>query len=392
MPTPEGPARPASRWRRYARLSLKLALVLLVSALLLEGGLRVLLFSDNARIAKLAVRLRSPDNFAHRWSSEYWKLQYLFSAEETRKPPPNVDAVLGWRSKRLSQVGYRHAQIATLAGARPVLLYGDSFAERTSWEPTWDSLLAASPRGQGLALLNYGVGGYGFDQAFLSYMLTIDTVAALDPVVVMSVLIDDDLDRIHLDFRGWPKPFLDLDAKELDFANDLGPDSDDWLAAHPPEIRSYLWRYLLFGSQALSAETRNRVGGRQQAWSDTRRATRRILTKLDRELRGRKLQSFVLIFHGKSQLEKPEGGDWREEFLLRELDRLGLPYVSTRTDIEADSASSGRALVEYVAERGKHRGHYTPLGNQVSFGALERGLAGQFDGSASDSRRDPQRP
>ncbi|MFT4538820.1 MAG: hypothetical protein ACI841_003458 [Planctomycetota bacterium] len=372
--------------RRIRRVMIRLSIVLLVTSALFEVGLRVLLFSDNSRIANIARDLRSPGNFGHRWSTQYWKLQYLFSNRENRKPPPNVDKRVGWRGHRLD-AKHRHKELDSLGASTPVMLYGDSFAERTSWETTWSSLLESSDQGADRKLLNFGVGGYGFDQAFLSFMFTIDSATKHDPIVVMSVLIDDDLDRANLAFRGWPKPYLDPDATGFDFSNGLGVDSETWLNENPPKVSSYAWRYLIHGAEFLPAPWRNKIGGRLEAWADTRRVCRKILSKLDREFRKRKLQSFVLIFHGKGQLEKGADSGWRESFMTRELDRLGLPYVSTRTDFERDRKASKRKWTDYVAEKGDRRGHYTEVGNEVSFLALERGLRGEFDGSGKILRR-----
>jgi len=364
--------------------------VLVATAALFEGGLRVLIFCDHPRIVAATRDLRSPGNFAHRWCTQYWKLQYIFSKRGNQKPSPYIDTILGWRSPRLSQEDHLHKDLVSLGAERPILLYGDSYANRTSWATTWSSLLASSDAGTGHALLNYGVGGYGFDQAFLSFLLTIEPVLELDPVVVMSILLDDDLDRVHLAFRGQPKPHLNLDVKGLDFENDLGKSCAEWLETHPPEVTSYAWRYLLFGSGLVPPSWRLRLDGHRADWRETRIASRRILVELDRALRERELQSFVLVFVGKGELARGAGNSWRQTFLTRELDKLGIPYVSTRRDFEQDRQQTGRDWGDYVADRGERKGHYTIVGNEVSFRALERGLRGDFDGEARAARRERQ--
>ncbi len=73
------PTRPR-RWRR------KLLIATAVALVLLELGLRFLLFHGSGLARRWGANLRDPANFAYRWTDEYWKLRYLFADSESHRP------------------------------------------------------------------------------------------------------------------------------------------------------------------------------------------------------------------------------------------------------------------------------------------------------------------
>ena len=88
-----------------------------------------------------------------------------------------------------------------------MLLFGDSFCEcATPPEECWQGLLERSPLGPRFALVNYGTGGYGLDQVLLLARRVLDRWRGRDPLVVVGILVDDDLDRDALALRNFPKP------------------------------------------------------------------------------------------------------------------------------------------------------------------------------------------
>jgi hypothetical protein len=294
---------------------LKLVLAGLLTTGLFEGAIRFLALSDSPIARRWGAALRSPGNFSNRWSDDYWMLKYRFADPEARIEP-TFDSLLGWRSAAIEPEGYRHADAAGLDGRRPVLLYGDSFALCvTKDEECWQGLLERSELGRDHALLNYGVGGYGLDQIYLLFQHSIDHYAELDPIVVVAVLVDDDLDRSSLRFRSWPKPHLSLTA-EGTFAPD-GPvtrDPLDYLEQNSTGIWSYGFRYLVYGAHVLPRNESEWLIGRGSRVAETEELNRNILDALAAELAARDLDAFVLLFHGRPYLEIH---DWREAFLVR---------------------------------------------------------------------------
>ena len=178
---------------------------------------------------------------------------YFSSAEGLRSPEPGV---------ALADRRARHR----------VALVGDSFTFglEVSYEQTWGARLEGA-LGADVQVLNFGVDGYGIDQAYLRYARD---VRPWRPDVVIFGLITHDLYRSmavysFVSFPGWPFPFAKprfvADGDRLALLNvplpsprailaarsigdlpfieyDRGYRAEDW-AWHPLD-RSYLYRFL----------------------------------------------------------------------------------------------------------------------------------------------------
>ena len=188
---------------RKRRIIWKVAASVAVAGLLAEGGFRFLLFGESDLALDLGIRLRNASAFVETDEGDYWKLMRRFQPARMRKRQRLADPITGW-----ARPPYHLAEIEReLAGRRPVLLFGDSYAQCTTGsEDCWEGLLARSDLADDYLLVNRGTGGFGLDQIWLSMASTLDDFAHLDPVVVVGVFLDNDLDRVVLDFRQWPKP------------------------------------------------------------------------------------------------------------------------------------------------------------------------------------------
>lgn len=373
----------------FRRIGLRLTLVgsgIALALLGVEGGLRFLLYHQAPWVRRASVGLREAGHFAPRTSSDYWKLTYLLADEGLRMREPTLDPRLGWRGARI-RPDYLHQGIERLGGRRPLLLFGDSFAQMTERHGAWGEWLGEAPEGQPFVLLNHGCGGYGVDQILLSFLASIEGYAAHRPKVVFSVMVDDDLDRDVLSFRAWPRPQLLAEGEDVrEGPPMLAPDTPTWLAQNPPEIRSYLGRFLLHGTSLVPDGLRRRLvpdDHRQRVGE----VTHAIVARLAREVRERDLDAFVLVFHGLPGLRRL---DWREELLLGELQRQGLPFVLSSTELIEDQVASGRPPEAYFITRGSGRGHYNELGNRVTLRTLRRGLRGEYESGSTE--RQPVRP
>ncbi|MEM6649033.1 MAG: hypothetical protein AAF603_02145 [Pseudomonadota bacterium] len=114
--------------------------------------------------------------------------------------------VLGWPSekwldKNADQDGARRSPANKVRSEKPVCisLYGDSFtfSEEVSNSEAWGNLLAEQMNCQ---VKNYGVGGYGTDQALLRLQLNIQAGHAVGDHIVLG-LYPDNLRRIHNQWR-----------------------------------------------------------------------------------------------------------------------------------------------------------------------------------------------
>ncbi len=365
-------------WRHPALLTA------LVSLLAVELGLRALLAFDLPALGSVALRLRRPELFSEPHEELFWKLRMAWSEKARRRRAPRYDERLGWTS-RLVLDDYDHVDRASLGARTPVLLYGDSFAACvTSAEDCWQGILEASELAGDSALINYGAPGYGLDQIVQLFEASADLWRAERPRVVISLLLDDDIDRARLGLRGWPKPRFTWDGDQLRAPQGVVPrDGPASLALDPPRVASYLLRWVVFGSGLAPEPLRNRLSRKKAAHEETRALGRALLQRLAAELAARELEAFVLVFQGPSCLGPGGGrGGWREDLLLPELERLGLPYVLARRELRGDAEGTGRAPGDYFYSDPKLLDHLTPLGNRTAFGALRRGLAGAFDGGS----------
>jgi len=368
MTEPEGA--PRRRWPR-ALLALSIGLVLC------ELGLRWVLFGGHGT----GFGLRNPSFYADRWDEDlYWRLMQRFRGD----PGPMADDLyhpeLGWRTRWFDPVTYEHKDTVRLAGRRPVLLFGDSFARCTVPQADcFEGLLDRSPLHDTHMLLNYGAHAYGIDQSLLLLQRTLPRWLPLGPIVVFGVFVDDDLDRAYLGYRGWPKPRLVHGANGLELESVPVPTAAEYERQHPDRTPSYLWRWLLHGG-FLPDGVRDVLTGARARRLAKERLTRDVLRALESEMERHGLQYFVVLFHGLPYLGEVGPHDWREELLLRVLREEQIPFVSSKAALQKHALASGRPLSGYfeVAE-GDARDHYLPLGNAVVFQAIRGGLIGQYE-------------
>lgn len=372
--TPDAP----SHRRRWLRHCLLTTAAVLAGAVLFEFSLRFLLFVD-APLPAGAARLRNANLFANKWSDEHHALDHVFTAPEKRREARH-HPLLGWTVARIEPQTFAHADAPSAAGRRPVLLFGDSFAACVT-EPRdcWEGLLERSPLGASYRLLNYGVPGYGFDQTCLLMRACLERWQDANPVIVLSLLVDADLDRSALSFSFWPKPRLSPEGG-LEVRGAVPIDADAWIAERGLGIQSYAWRWLVHGSGLLPEGWMHSLGGDAAHEAEVRRLVPPLLASVLAELQGRDLEFFVLVFHGTKHLREEGIQDWRETLLLGELERLGIPYVSSKRVLIADRRATGRTVADYFVLRGPSRRHYSAQGNAIVFAALRDGLEGKFDG------------
>jgi len=373
--------------RRRILAGTKLLLALAATLALLELGMRWLLFSESAPAGRWAARLRDASLFADSLGEdEYWKLRHRFGREEA-KPVPNHDATLGWIRRDVTPGTYEHRDETRVRGRRPLLLYGDSFANCVPAlrNRCWQQLLEQSPAGRRYRMINYGTGGYGFDQIVLLMLLSLDRFADRDPLVVVSLLADGDLQRSTLRFRDWPKAhfaLVDGGGVELD-SGALPRTSLEYLERHPLGIESYLWRYLVHGTQLLPSFVRGPALAEERRTEHQKRLNRELLELAVGELEKRGLDYFFLVFHSRRSLGAEWCTRWEDEFLWRGFEELDVPFVSVRPLMLEAASRQGRDPQSFYIDSGKGLNHLTAEGNEVAFEAFLRGIGGRFDEPAS---------
>lgn len=158
--------------------------------------------------------------------------------DTTRAHREALDSILGWRyrsgyssaSDHINSQGLRARRVySTVASTKVVRIasFGDSFVygNEVADDDAWSALLVACD--SDFEVLNYGVGGYGVDQAFLRFQLEGMT---LHPRVVLIGFTPDDLRRMVNVYRRF------ISSLELPLAKPrylLRPDRSLALARNP---------------------------------------------------------------------------------------------------------------------------------------------------------------
>ena len=213
------------------------AFSLFLSLLIAELVFRWMVFGKNPKFQ----HLRNPGLYASETSDDYWKLYYRLDG--FYKPPKNPQPVLGFIS-RFDRITLDHDNIDSLKNKRPVLLYGDSFAQCIDTVECFQHILNRdSSFNSDYYLLNYGVGGYGVDQIYLLCSLTVNKFN--NPYVIFSIL-PADMDRSLLTVRTGQKPFFVIENDALVLKGvPINPNPDAFFKENPPSIISYLYAYFL---------------------------------------------------------------------------------------------------------------------------------------------------
>ena len=197
---PALPVRARGRVARWSRRAAALTLGVVTALVLAELALRAALFLPGDGPARWFAAARRPDLYAHGETDEYWKLHWSFLPREQQVASGGADPLLGW-AWRIEPRTYRVHEPIPRDGRRPVVLYGDSFAQCTTPpEQCFQALLDESDLRERFRLVNLGAGGYGLDQIYLAIRATIDELSEHDPIVAVEVVVgqDPDLSLIHI--------------------------------------------------------------------------------------------------------------------------------------------------------------------------------------------------
>ncbi|MDP6408087.1 MAG: hypothetical protein QGI46_01790, partial [Planctomycetota bacterium] len=376
------PSRPARRHGRLRRALLALVLGLAGGLAGAELVFREILFGGGLLTERLGKPVRQAVFFADPDADgDYWKLHHLFTDSARRDAFVRKDELVGWLDDSVTPGTYEHAQVRWLVDRRPVLMYGDSFAACVVPDSScWQGLLEKSPLRSKFMMLNYGTSAFGLDQAYLLMRESVDRWLERRPLVVIGILVDNDLDRCLLDFRGCSKPVVRLVDGQLEVDPPEIGDVDAWLEEHPPEITSYLLRFLSLRASWWPAALRHPEGEDASLVERKGMLSRAIIEEIANELRARELEFFFVLFHAPESAASEGPWTWREELLIGTCAELEIPYVSSKRALRQDHERTGGSWKDYYIQEGTMKDHLSPRGNRAVFPAILGGLRGEFDG------------
>ncbi|MBP6697149.1 MAG: hypothetical protein KA175_05990 [Flavobacteriales bacterium] len=300
----------------------------------------------------------------------YWKLYYLFGGEYG--PPADPHPLLGWRGD-FKPGSLMHRQAAEVGARRPVLLYGDSYAQCMPEVTCFQQLLNTDTAfARDHFLLNYGTGGYGVDQIALLFEQTF--LRYERPVVVFSLMVTD-MDRSPLDWRTGQKPYFSIEGDGLRLNGvPIDPDPANYVKEHGVGITSYLWRRFLYSKvNFLPDAMKDRLMGWSVSTEHKKRLNTRILERVVERLRAGRVDFVFLVFHYLTP-DQPEfmvgnENNWRDAMLRDFLKVRDIPYIWSKDLILADPAWTGANLDKYML---LDNGHPTTYFNGLIAQEVER--------------------
>ncbi len=313
---------------------------------LLELALRFMLFSDSQAFKSLRVARNYAVYIKNRnedfLNEDFWKLNYLFNRNFNLKNP---HPLLGWTGQ-IDHNTYRHGQESNLNGRRPVLLYGDSFAQCVDSVDCFQDIFNSNPSfSSGNFLLNYGVGGYGVDQICLLFEQSVERFE--NPFVIFSLLTTD-MDRCMLSVRDAQKPYFIIGDEGLELKGiPITLTSEEYFEQNRPEIRSYIFNRLR-KSKIYPFSPKEKV--REEYISKLLELNGLILERVLLKLEQLELDYVILIF----QPEHHHSPDWRLDFLREFMETRNVPYICDVDIRDADTTFAEYKASRYAIPRNGH--------------------------------------
>lgn len=304
------------------RLFQNLSLLLVTSAICLGIGeivLRWMLYNQSPNFENW----RNPAHYASPDDPNYWKLLQQWKGQS--RPPASPHPFLGWTGKYFGDT-YLHHEFGKLGKKRPVLLYGDSFSMCVEQVECFEDILNVdSTFSKDHFLLNYGVGGYGVDQAAL---LMSQTMPRYEKPFVVFGLLTTDMERSIMPYRDGQKPYLDEEDGELLLKGlPIKAKTQDYLDENPVAIGSYLFKRWASSRFNPSHSLKHSIFGETRRKALQQKVNRLLLKQVCTELRARDIDFTFLVFHYEENMWNPEYVDWRDEHLREVMAELKAPCI-----------------------------------------------------------------
>jgi len=327
-------------------------------------------------------------------------LQLLDESGESHREV--LDPKLGWRYRPgyrkgddvINSQGLRNTRTYSIrpkAGILRISAFGDSFVygNEVGTPDAWPSQMEQACTK--LEVLNYGIGGYGVDQAYLRY----ESEGALyAPDIVLIGFVSDDMRRLvnvyrrFSDDREWPlfKPRFVLQDSELHLVPNPFPhvsdylkiidnpslvtrvgNNDEWYQPMIYENPFYDLSSTIRLSLAVGIRAQRKYFSHNGIWenerlnahSDAFKIQVSLFKKFADSVYYQHAQPLVVLFPAKDDILRARAGkSTTYELLAVELAHLQIPYI----DVIEGFAEKSQVPVGNWFMPG---GHYSPEGNQI---------------------------
>lgn len=380
-------------FRRFRRPLLVLA-VLLATLVAVDWALNRFALQDGVFMGRPVPPYANAGDprFAH-WIR---RLEESLARGDSAPGTSRYDRELGWSRRPNSQPDADHSSNSIGArgqreyapqppdGVLRVVACGESFTygEEVSDVECWCARIEAAD--ERIEVVNFGVDGYGTDQALLSFRRD---GASLEPqLVIVGVMVENIGRNVNRQPRLWnpwikvhlAKPRFVLTGGQLELVPPSFADQRDFVSAltdgsfserlrehevwQEPPADNWLWHSALV--RIARGYLSSRLRTPQRLWRDEQGESFRVLVALleafRRDVMAAGAREFlVVIFPMKGDLQRVlDGGDRYWRGLERELDARGISWIDTTETLAREAGERGAAGLF-------RRAHFDPRGNQI---------------------------
>ena len=389
---------------RFTR-AIAVALITIIMVIVLEAVSLLGIYALSS-LASIPIRRK-----ATIYAEQSSQIRSLLEGESHRRE--QINPLLGWNYRagfekggdRINAQGARSLRtyedepppdVLRIAAFGDSFVYGNEVDTREAWPARMEALFP------NVEVLNYGVGGFGLDQAFLRYHQDGHT---LDPRVVIVGFVADDLRRLVNVYRRFiadnesplakprfvlgdngaltliPAPLPNRAAYERVLADPssvraLGQ-HDQWYepAVYDNPLYDYLATVRLASTVWIRLDNRYLDSDRIVADgvfnrnSEAYRLQVAIFERFARDITQAGARPHIVLFPDRSSLAAElDGLPPVYAPLAEDLERLGIPYSDLSPDFREAVRTGG---VDALFRPG---GHYSPAGNDVAAKAIGRAL------------------
>ncbi|MAG15598.1 hypothetical protein CMO88_00900 [Candidatus Woesearchaeota archaeon] len=356
-------------WRKKAELLL-LLITIIILLVGLELAVRFCLFSQSCTIETI----KQPGIYAQLNDDDFWYFKNLFDKSFDVEKEYTEDEITGefydnWglslepdgllgytRISNITTPCHETSNLGTRGTKKyslkenKLIFYGDSYVESNACSN--NTLTAKIEKKSGIDTLNYGVGGYGWDQIYLLFNETYRQFNESKNVFLLGG-ISDDLNRMLLKAKSnSPKPYFKVEDNELVLHTEHINESD--LNQY---FREYKVKFKLYGLQLLFSKA-----GKARLVDMHNHLVSLISLLLDKVIELKEQEEldvvFVLLYRENEIMDED---NWNKDILIELLKEKQIDFIDTQECVLNYYNKTNSSEGIYVG----YPSHPNSLGNDV---------------------------